>query len=195
MNRRIPAPHLTFDRLGRPSTVIPGFLAPDECRQVRIAMDQGVAEPAEILEGSMAVDAEARRAKLIDINPLMLATVEARLDASRDELASRCGVPLGDREGCGFIRYAEGGFYRPHRDRAIDTAWPAAAGRRLAVVVFLNDEFSGGELLIYPDVPSDEAPLRITPRQGLLVAFDAARLHEVRPVAGGVRDVIVDWFC
>ena len=36
--------------------------------------------------------------------------------------------------------------------------------------------------------------LEITPREGLLVAFDAARLHEVRPVAGGIRDVIVDWF-
>jgi predicted 2-oxoglutarate/Fe(II)-dependent dioxygenase YbiX len=125
---------------------------------------------------------------------MILATVEARLDASRDELASRCGVPLGDREGSAFIRYPEGGFYRPHRDRAIDTAWPAAAGRRLAVVVFLNDEFSGGELLIHPEVPSDGAPMRITPRQGSLVAFDAARLHEVLPVENGARDVIVDWF-
>ena len=50
--------------------------------------------------------------------------------------------------------------------------------------------------MIYPEPPADEPgdPLEITPREGLLVAFDAARLHEVRPVAGGTRDVIVDWF-
>ena len=157
-------------------------------------MDRGVAESAEILADGPALDREARRALIIEVDPATLAHVETRLDAARGDLSARCGVPLGGREGAGFIRYSHGGFYRPHRDRAMDADWPGAARRQIAVVVFLNAGFTGGELVIYPDAPHDETPIRVTPRQGSLAAFDAALLHEVRPVAGGTRDVIVDWF-
>jgi predicted 2-oxoglutarate/Fe(II)-dependent dioxygenase YbiX len=175
-------------------TIIPHFLDPELCRQVRIAMDLGGVEPAEILKNGPALDGDARRASIIEVDPATLAAVEARLDAARDGLAARCGVPLGSREGASFIRYSHGGFYRPHRDRAHDADWPGAAERRIAVVVFLNSGFEGGELMIYPEPPDHDTPARITPHPGSLVAFDAALLHEVRPVMGGARDVIVDWF-
>jgi len=157
-------------------------------------MDVGAVEPAEVLKNGPALDREARRASMIEVDPATLAAVEARLDAARDGLSARCGVPLGGREGAGFTRYPQGGFYRPHRDRAHDADWPGAAERRLAVVVFLNADFQGGELVIYPESPGDDTPIRITPCAGTLVALDAELLHEVRPVAGGARDVIVDWF-
>jgi predicted 2-oxoglutarate/Fe(II)-dependent dioxygenase YbiX len=174
--------------------VIADFLDPGACRDVRDAMNRGIAEPAEILHQGIARDDQARRASTIDIDPSVLAAVERRFDEARDRLAAGCGLPLSGREGAGFIRYSDGGFYRPHRDRAVDAGWPGAAERRIAVVVFLNAGFDGGELVIYPDSPPDQAPVRIEPRPGSLVAFDAGLLHEVRPIAGGVRDVIVDWF-
>lgn len=199
MKRPNPAPGGEFGRSGRslsypPVTIIPHFLDSALCRRVQIAMDLGGVEPAEILEDGPALDREARRASIIEVDPATLAAVEARLNAARDGLSGRCGVPLGGREGAGFIRYSHGGFYRPHRDRAHDTDWPGAAERRIAVVVFLNTGFEGGELVIYPESPDHDRPTRITPHPGSLVAFDAALLHEVRPVAGGTRDVIVDWF-
>jgi predicted 2-oxoglutarate/Fe(II)-dependent dioxygenase YbiX len=179
-----------------PPTIIADFLDPAICRDVRIAMDRGAADPAEILDDGMALDEEARRASSIEVDPATLAVVEERFDAARSSLSERCGVPLSGREGAGFIRYSDGGFYGPHRDCGHDPHWPAAAQRRIAVVVFLNSVgFMGGELVIYPASQADwHDPLEITPREGLLVAFDAGRLHEVRPVAGGTRDVIVDWF-
>jgi predicted 2-oxoglutarate/Fe(II)-dependent dioxygenase YbiX len=178
-------------------TLIPDFLDAATCRDVRIAMDRGGADPAEILDEGMALDEEARRASSIEVDPVTLALVEERFDAARSSLSARCGVPLAGREGAGFIRYSHGGFYGPHRDQGYDLQWPAAAQRQIAVVVFLNaGGFMGGELVIYPEPPADglRDPLEITPREGLLVAFDAAWLHEVRPVADGIRDVIVDWF-
>jgi predicted 2-oxoglutarate/Fe(II)-dependent dioxygenase YbiX len=75
--------------------------------------------------------------------------------------------------------------------------------------VFLNssrarpadEEFSGGELLIFPEssclrryAASARQALRIVPRRGSLVAFPSTMLHEVLPVRVGTRDVIVDWF-
>jgi predicted 2-oxoglutarate/Fe(II)-dependent dioxygenase YbiX len=182
---------------------LPGFLDADLCRRVRDAMDRGMVEPAEILDHGPALDREARRAFSIEIDPGTLAVVEGRLDAARSELSDRCGVPLSGREGAAFVRYSPGGFYRLHRDRAVDADWPGAARRLIALVVFLNTShraleagaFTGGELLIYPSRDHRRYPIRITPRQGSLVAFDAGLLHEVRPVVAGSRDVIVDWYC
>jgi predicted 2-oxoglutarate/Fe(II)-dependent dioxygenase YbiX len=185
-------------------TLIPDFLDPATCHEVRAAMDRGTGEPAEVLSGGIGLDEFARRATSIDVDTRTLRAVEERLDATRDLLSARCGTALGGREGTGFLRYAEGGFYGPHRDQGHHAEWPPASERRISVVVFLNSaeddrqagEFVGGELVIYRGVPPVEEgdPIRITPRAGLLVAFDAARLHEVRPVTKGVRDVIVDWF-
>ena len=159
-------------------------------------MDRGRAAAAEVLDDGLSLDEDARRAVSIDVDVEILDAMESRLDAARTSLSTSCGIPLTRREGAGFIRYGDGGFYGPHRDRGYDPQWPDAARRRLAVVVFLNNEgFTGGELVIYRCTSDDRSdPIRVTPRQGWLVAFDAALLHEVRRVSGGVRDVVVDWF-
>lgn len=183
--------------MSRNPAIIADFLDASTCREVRRAMDEGEVEPAEVLADGVALDDTARRASSIEVDPTTLTDIERRFDDVRNLLAGHCGMSLRGREGAGFIRYADGGFYRPHRDRATDVGWPEASQRKLAVVVFLNSrEFTGGELVIHLDPPADtgDGLIRIVPREGLLVAFDAAHLHEVCPVAGGPRDVIVDWF-
>jgi predicted 2-oxoglutarate/Fe(II)-dependent dioxygenase YbiX len=182
---------------GQNPTFIPDFLDAATCRAVRSAMDGGAIDPAEILADGIALDEQARRALSIEVDSETLAAIERRFDVARPWLSARAEAQLTGREGAGFIRYSHGGFYGPHHDQGQDCQWPDAARRRLAVVVFLNHEgFIGGELVIYNGARRGEQcdPIAITPRQGLLVAFDARRLHEVRPVQGGIRDVIVDWF-
>ena len=162
-------------------------------------MDRGTHEPAEILVGrvppkadppiTIQPDREVRRATSIEVDPETLENVEGRLDAHRDTIAAFFGVTLVGREGVGFLRYGPGGFYRPHRDRADLPSWPGAARRAVAIVIFLNDEFTGGTLRVLDDEPID-----VLPRAGSLVAFPATALHEVVPVRTGTRDVIVDWF-
>jgi len=168
-------------------------------------MDRGMAEPAEVFDPCANPDQNARRAASIDIDDATLDAVEATLDAGRDAVAAHYRLSLVSREGPGFLRYGPGGFYRRHRDRAVETAWPDAARRLVSLIVFLNNsrarpdpgEFSGGELVIFPepsDVPVASETITVVPRQGALVAFDASMPHEVRPVRGGTRDVIVDWY-
>jgi predicted 2-oxoglutarate/Fe(II)-dependent dioxygenase YbiX len=168
-------------------------------------MGRGIAEPAEVLESDVTLDRAARHASSIEVDPTTLAEVEAQLDVARDAIAAHYKMPLVRREGPGFVRYGPGGFYRLHRDRASDADWPGASKRLISLIVFLNSsrsgsaagEFSGGELVIFPELPGEAAPseaLEVVPRQGMLVAFHAVTLHEVRPVAGGMRDVIVDWY-
>ena len=197
---------MSEDPLVRPTRlyVAPGFLDPATCLAVQAAMDRGTAEPAEVFDSGARLDLDARRAASIDVDAATLETVEAALDSARAAIAAHYRLPLVGREGPGFLRYGPGGFYRRHRDRAADPSWPGAAERLVSLVVFLNSShtrpaagaFSGGELRILPDAEGAQGSetIAIAPCRGLLVAFRASELHEVRPVTAGIRDVIVDWY-
>ncbi len=176
----------------------PGFFDRATCGRLMQAMDAGGAEEAEVMDEGFDLDVAVRRAMSVEVSPAALAEVEAALDACRDRLSEFFSIPLAAREGAGFLRYVEGGFYAPHVDRADVESWPAAARRAVAVVVFLNGSrnasgdgtFDGGVLRVY----DAGGPIDVVPRAGLLAAFRADALHEVTEVRGGVRDAIVDWF-
>lgn len=170
----------------------PAFLDPDTCRRVRAAMDAGAADDAEVLDAGIERRTDVRRAATIEIDPALLAAVEARFEATRETLEAFFGVPLAAREGAGFLRYPDGGFYQPHRDRATVPSWPAAARRRIALVLFLNgaEDFDGGLLR----VDCGGRTIDVQPAPGLLAAFPADLVHEVTVVRGGPRDAVVDWF-
>lgn len=153
-------------------------------------MDRAAAEPAEILDQDISLDTEARRASSVEIDADTLALVEGAIDAVRARIATFFEEALSQREGAGFLRYGPGGFYRPHRDHGTVPSWPDAARRRVAVVIFLNDRFSGGVLRLF----GDDGTRDIVPKQGTLAAFSAMTLHEVAPVIAGTRDTVVDWF-
>ncbi len=178
--------------------VEPAFLDDATCRRIRQAMDDGVIEDAEILDGDVAQRDDIRRALSVEIDPSSVEEIEALLDARREAIAKFFRTELSDREGAGFIRYRSGGFYAPHQDRAEIDGWPGAARRAIAVVAFLNGsresgpdgEFSGGILRLF----AADGDMEVKPRRGQLVAFPADVLHEVTTVTGGTRDAVVDWF-
>ena len=167
------------------------------CRRMQAAMDAGLTEMAEVLDDEIEVRDEVRRVASIEVDPAIVAEIEQRFDDQLEPIAAFFGLNLSGREGAGFLRYADGGFYRAHRDRAFVASWPDAARRAIALVVFLNgsrDEglegaFGGGALRVFV---GDHA-IDVVPKQGMLVAFPADLLHEVLEVVGGTRDTIVDW--
>ena len=181
-----------------PVYFVPAFLDAGDCSRIRHAMDAGTPEGAEVLDAEFERRDEVRRAFSIDPDVQVIRDVEARLEAARGAIARFFRVDLAEREGTGFLRYPPGGFYAPHRDRAVAASWPGAARRAVAIVVFLNGsldressgEFRGGTLRLY----SGEESVDVEPQQGLLVAFAADLLHEVTEVREGTRDAVVDWF-
>lgn len=175
----------------------PAFLDGATCLRVRRAMDAGAAEDAAVLTDTIEQRPHVRRASSIEIDPAVTADIERRFDAARGALATFFGVPLGGREGAGFLRYGAGDFYAAHRDRAFVPSWPAARRRRIALVAFLNasgtgeeGDFDGGLLRLFLAAGT----IDVAPQAGLLVAFAADALHEVTAVRGGTRDAVVDWF-
>ena len=177
---------------------IRGFLSPSDCLAIRKAMDAGAVEDAEVLGHGIHRQSLVRNAALVEPPGRLIEAIEARLDLTRARVSQALGLGLGDREGAGFIRYPEGGFYRPHRDRGDDGQWPDAARRAIALVLFLNSsrdaspdgDFEGGVLRLYPA----DGAIDVKPEAGTLVAFPADVLHEVTEVRGGTRDTVVDWF-
>ena len=180
------------------------FIAPDvldapTCRRVQAAMDDGTPEEAEVLADGFELQADVRRASLIEVADTVLAMVDATLDAVRSPIASFYGLVLQSREGVSFLRYETGGFYRPHVDRAHVPSWPLTERRQITVVLFLESSrdaepaggFRGGVLRLFPD---EGDPIEIIATGGTLVAFPAGMRHEVTRVTAGRRDTIVDWF-
>ena len=169
------------------------------CRRVQGAMDIGVREPTEVIEGAMTLAEDVRRASHIEVPDAIFELIDEHLDAQRDAISAFFGQPLETREGVSLLRYEPGGFYKPHVDRADLPAWPPAARRAFTVILFLDSSrdgdaegsFSGGVLRLYPD--GDDTPLDIVPRRGMLVAFPADTVHEVSLVIDGHRDTVVDW--
>lgn len=163
-------------------------LSADACLAVRAAMDAGSASPAEVAEGGYLANRRVRDAQDIDISPAGLAVVERAVSLSMPAIADRFGMSLSGREGTGLVRYGAGVGYRRHRDVG------AGVPRVISVVLFLNSAgegvFEGGALRFYDQ---DEPLFEITPTAGALVAFAASRVHEVRPITFGIRDVAVDW--
>jgi predicted 2-oxoglutarate/Fe(II)-dependent dioxygenase YbiX len=90
-----------------------------------------------------------------------------------------------------LLRYGPGGYYVYHSD-AYDYeegSWRKAADRDISLLLYVNDEYTGGEL----EFPSFSYTLR--PRAGMLVWFpsDFRYLHMAKVVTSGRRYTIVSW--
>ena len=105
-------------------------------------------------------------------------------------------VEVRDSEIPQFLKYSVGGHYKPHIDgRSLwvapngDKIWRKSTDRDLSIVLFLNDDFEGGEFL-FPNFH-----IQIKPEPGLLVCFpsDHNYIHGVAPVKSGTRYSIVSW--
>ena len=95
-----------------------------------------------------------------------------------------------------LLVYGPGGHYKPHYDGVAlwknpdgSKIWKKSIDRDLSTVIFLNDDFEGGEF-VFP-----ELRVRIRPEPGLLVAFPSSQfyLHGVEPVISGTRYTMVSW--
>lgn len=166
------------------------FWSEEECTRVRTAMDAGILEAAEVVDDGYALQQEVRQSSYVEVTAPIQTWIDARLIEARVAAAMHFGVRLERNEGAGLLRYAHSGFYRRHVDAAPGGEWP----RVISIALFLNgaggSSFSGGTLRLYP--PGRE-PFDIIPETGLLIAFPSDVPHEVLPVAGGARDVAVDW--
>lgn len=91
------------------------------------------------------------------------------------------------------LKYGPGGKHIQHNDAETPDPetgeWVRRIDRDYSVLVYLNDEFTGGELQF------DHFGYTLKPRPGMLVAFPSGHPyeHEARPLLTGLRYVVVSW--
>ena len=70
-----------------------------------------------------------------------------------------------------------------------DLMWRKSTDRDISTVIFLNDDFEGGDF-VFP-----EFRVRVKPEPGMLICFPSTHqyLHGVEPVTKGVRYTMVNW--
>jgi predicted 2-oxoglutarate/Fe(II)-dependent dioxygenase YbiX len=187
--------HELLKRLGL--YVESGFLSPQICKATVQEMTEGPRAPAQItVDGATATDTGIRRALSVDVPPGTAAVVDAALTAVKPRLERHFALTLHGHEPPHYLVYERGAFFVAHRDRPRSGASELSA-RRVSVVLFLNDDFSGGALTFYDLIAGDEwrgVGLPCEPAAGLLVAFRSEMIHEVQAVTGGQRCTIVSWF-
>jgi predicted 2-oxoglutarate/Fe(II)-dependent dioxygenase YbiX len=110
------------------------------------------------------------------------------------DVAKKCvGQSLEWYESPDLMRYREGGYYVKHADsQNMDVehrTWTKVIDRDLSILIYLNDDFEGGELSFY------RLNYQIRPRAGAVVMFpsDHRYLHQAETVKKGVRYAIVSW--
>ena len=147
-------------------------------------------------ETSWIVDKDIRDTQIIEFGDLFPKIEDLFKNLVRNIINPFYGIEVWDSEVPQFLRYGIGGHYAPHIDgRSIwiapngDKIWRKSTDRDLSLVLFLNDDFEGGNF-VFPDLH-----IQVKPKPGLLVVFpsDQNYLHGVNPVINGERFSIVTW--
>jgi SM-20-related protein len=196
--------------------VRPAFLTDLECVGLRAEMDSVAQVDGGVREtdrpGADSIDRVGRSARECQVSDDTIRSIAQRICQVAPEISAHFNQDLAEYETPHFIIYGAGDFYRSHRDLYADVVVPEPiARRRVAVVIFLNDEtdpnrsgepggampmerYAGGSLRLCsheaPEFVSEHAA-GVPARRGLLVAFRADTWHEVTPITDGRRFTIV----
>lgn len=199
-------PDDTEPNLHREILIIPNFLTTDICDEYieyitkQPEIDLSVFDPKAANEtGGLAweVDKQVRDTQTVDLDPIKEPVLDIMRYAVRDFLNPFFNVTIKDSELPQILVYHPGGHYRPHVDGEAlfddgsgQLQWVKNVDRDISLVVYLNDDYEGGEI-VFP-----KQAISVKPRKGMLVAFPSTHhfLHGVNPVVRGHRFAIVNWF-
>ena len=159
---------------------------PEECLQL-IGEFTPLLEPASIETLDPAQSASIRKSSAVFVAPNKATHwVFERLGKAIREVNDEVyGFDVSQfREGFQFTRYEVGEYYGPH----FDIGPGKLTERKLSLTVQLSppEEYTGGELIIYPEfvAPKD---------QGTMTVFPSFMCHNVSPVKTGSRYSLVSW--
>jgi len=87
-----------------------------------------------------------------------------------------------------ILKYENSGFYKPHTDHC------SGSPRTLSVVLFLNNDYEGGELVFKSlDYQKDILTVDVKPNRAVIFPSNFMFPHTVKPVSKGTRYAVVSW--
>lgn len=180
--------------------IIKRFLDPGTCRNlVDYANSQpGVVSTVQKTDAGHEATLESRISservtEYIDVGGIEDNVVNFMREIITGQIAAHYDVVFEWFERPEILRYKPGGFYKPHADAdnwdRAQGVWTRGMDRDFSLLIYLNDDFSGGELEF------SQFGFLIRPEAGMLVCFpsDHRYVHAARPTKQGIRYAIVSW--
>lgn len=167
--------------------VIREFLTPEECRSfISRSEDEGYEAATITTSVGFVMDREIRDNARLILDDALLADVlwtRARpfIPPTIDEWRA-----IGFNERFRFYRYGAGQKFAPHYDGFFSRG--ESERSQLTFMVYLNDDFRGGETRFYDE--NRELHLTVRPAGGMALVFVHLQLHEGAPVIDGSKYVL-----
>lgn len=157
------------------------FLSADECASYIRSSEQSGFEEAAI---QTATGQELRKAvrnndRIIFDDPQLAASVFARIAPYLPELFGEWQL-VGLNERFRFYRYTAGQYFKWHKDGFY--ARNEQEVSQLSLLLYLNDDYQGGETQFREDV--------IKPEAGMALVFPHLMMHQGAPIDVGVKYVL-----
>ena len=144
-----------------------------------------------------SVDKKVRDTQMIDLEDIAGEIIDLFRNVVTNVINPFYEFEVKDSELPQLLHYGVDGHYMPHCDGESlwkppgnePLIWRKSTDRDLSTVLFLNDDFEGGDF-VFP-----ELRVRVRPEPGMLVCFPSTHeyLHGVEPVTKGTRYSIVNW--
>jgi len=144
-----------------------------------------------------SVDKKVRDTQMIDLEDIASEIIDLFRNVVTNVINPFYEFEVKDSELPQLLHYGVDGHYMPHCDGESlwkppgnePLIWRKSTDRDLSTVLFLNDDFEGGDF-VFP-----ELKVRVRPEPGMLVCFPSTHeyLHGVEPVTKGTRYSIVNW--
>lgn len=172
--------------------VVKHFFEPRVCDAIVGEMKTTKASAATVYGkgNSGSVDANVRNTLRVVPSNETVDLVTQRLLSCKQTVEEHFSLTLDECEDPQFLRYREGDFFVAHQDGNTGLLRLDTERRRISTVIFLNREYSGGELVFTNLTSKHQMPAE----PGTLVAFRSETTHEVTPVTHGERFSIASWF-
>lgn len=170
-----------------------GYLEPGICREWVATLDK---QPGELTgtfsDGEVRVN-KARVTDRVFLGPVEAAVTDLMREIFSKEIPRTMGREIQWFERPQILRYTRGSHYRLHADseRYIKErrAWQKTIDRDVSLLLYLNQDFSGGELSFFA------MNYVFRPQVGDLLFFpsDHRFAHIAHEVTSGTRYVVVSW--
>ena len=144
-----------------------------------------------------SVDKKVRDTQMLDLEDIADEIIDLYRNIVMNVINPFYEFEIKDSELPQLLHYGTDGHYLPHCDGESlwkppgnePLIWRKSTDRDLSTVLFLNDDFEGGDF-VFP-----ELKVRVRPEPGMLVCFPSTHeyLHGVEPVTRGHRYSMVNW--
>jgi len=180
--------------------VVENFIPANECRQMTAFLLQQPRSPLGVYDNQRSRDGKAefkrdpgRVTDYVDYRKKEKVVMDWIKRAIRTQLVPFYRTDIEWFEKPSILYYRPGGKYGEHADSQYydkdKNLWIKCLDRDYSLLIYLNDDFSGGELYF------KKFDYTYRPRAGDLVLFPSNHIymHEARPVLSGQRLAVVSW--